>query len=126
MDTDEHILDHVAELAKCMGARILLLRVAHFHTRDSRTAETSEAREYYTQVEARLNSHGITDIEPIEAQGEPADTIIRVAEEQKADLIAMSTHGHGFIVDTLFGSVSEQVRHRTELPVLLLRHPVRQ
>ncbi len=57
------------------------------------------------------------------ASGEPADTIISVAAEHKAELIAMSTHGHGLVYDTLFGSVAEQVRHHTPLPVLLIRRP---
>lgn len=124
MDTDEHILDHVAELAKVLGSEILLLRVAHYHTRDSRTAEQSEAQEYSEVAREYLRERGATNARVVPASGEPSETIIRVAEENHADLIAMSTHGHGFVYDTLFGSVSEQVRHHTSLPVLMVRRPM--
>ena len=39
------------------------------------------------------------------------------------DLIAMSTHGHRLIGDLILGSVASEVRHRTDIPVLLLRAP---
>jgi nucleotide-binding universal stress UspA family protein len=45
-DVDHAILAHVAELAHLCGAEVILLRVAHYHTRDSRTAEQTEAKEY--------------------------------------------------------------------------------
>jgi nucleotide-binding universal stress UspA family protein len=35
----------------------------------------------------------------------------------------MSTHGHRFIADLIYGSVASAVRHMTSIPVLLLRAP---
>jgi nucleotide-binding universal stress UspA family protein len=35
----------------------------------------------------------------------------------------MSTHGHRFIADLIYGSVANGVRHMTSVPVLLLRAP---
>ena len=53
--------------------------------------------------------------------GEPATEIIRTAEEQAVDLIAMSTHGHRFLADLLHGTTADKVRHLVKVPVLLLR-----
>lgn len=55
------------------------------------------------------------------ATGDPATELIRVAEEGEVDLIAMSTHGHRFIADLLFGTTVNKVRHLVKIPVLLLR-----
>jgi nucleotide-binding universal stress UspA family protein len=33
----------------------------------------------------------------------------------------MSTHGHRFIKDMIYGSVANEVRHRSRVPVLLVR-----
>jgi hypothetical protein len=33
----------------------------------------------------------------------------------------MSTHGHQFVKDVLYGSVANEVRHITRVPVLLVR-----
>jgi nucleotide-binding universal stress UspA family protein len=37
------------------------------------------------------------------------------------DLIAMTTHGHRFISDLLYGSTADKVRHIVDVPVLLLK-----
>jgi nucleotide-binding universal stress UspA family protein len=57
------------------------------------------------------------------AQGNPADEINRIAEEESADLIIMSTHGHSAIGQLIFGSVADRVvRHATK-PVMTIRVP---
>jgi nucleotide-binding universal stress UspA family protein len=53
------------------------------------------------------------------ATGRPAEAILRCAEEFKADVIVMSTHGATGIRKTVFGSVTERVLRQTFLPVLV-------
>ena len=53
--------------------------------------------------------------------GEPAEEIIKLARTQPVELIAMSTHGHRFISDLLYGSTADKVRHHVDVPVLLLK-----
>jgi nucleotide-binding universal stress UspA family protein len=55
------------------------------------------------------------------AYGEPADAIVGRARSSGCDLVAMSTHGHRFISDLLYGSTADSVRHRVDMPVLLLK-----
>jgi manganese transport protein len=57
------------------------------------------------------------------AKGDPATELIRIAEQGQVDLVAMSTHGHRFIADLLFGTTVDKVRHLVTIPVLLLRAP---
>ncbi len=47
--------------------------------------------------------------------------MIKAAEAHRVDLIAMSTHGHRFISDLLYGSTADKVRHLVDVPVLLLK-----
>jgi nucleotide-binding universal stress UspA family protein len=61
------------------------------------------------------------DVDAVLASGDPASEICAAAERESCDLIAMATHGHGFINDVVRGSVANQVRHRTLIPVLLVR-----
>ena len=42
--------------------------------------------------------------------GDPANELIRLAEERGADLIAMSTHGHRFLNDLMRGTTVNKVR----------------
>ena len=46
---------------------------------------------------------------------------MEAAEAEKADLIIMSSHGHGGIGRLIFGSVAESVLHGTRIPILLVR-----
>jgi len=56
------------------------------------------------------------------AAGSPAETIIRVAEEKKVDLIVMGTHGRTGLQHVLLGSVAEKVVRLAPCPVLTIKH----
>ena len=53
--------------------------------------------------------------------GEPAKTIVELADSIRADLIVVGSHGHGAISGALLGSVSRGVLHRARRPVLIVR-----
>ena len=50
-------------------------------------------------------------------EGDPADRIVRYADEHQVDLIMMPTHGHGPFRALLLGSVTAKVLHDTHCPV---------
>ena len=52
--------------------------------------------------------------------GNPADTILKAAASEKADLIVMGTHGRTGLNHMLLGSVTEKVARRAECPVLTI------
>ncbi len=126
---DERILDHVRQLARFCGASIVLIHVAdgwaarniqHLNLRESE--EMRSDREYIERLAATLSSEGL-QAEAVLATGDPSAEIAAAAEREHCDLIAMSTHGHRFIADLIYGSVASAVRHMTSIPVLLLRAP---
>jgi nucleotide-binding universal stress UspA family protein len=57
------------------------------------------------------------------AFGRPAYEIVRFAEREEMDLIAMSTHGRSGLTRWILGSVADRVSRGTRLPVLLVRPP---
>jgi nucleotide-binding universal stress UspA family protein len=127
--TDEAILAHVETLAREAGSRLLLVHVAdgwvarHFDRLNlAESAEMREDRAYLESVRRRFLDLGLEADSEL-AHGEPADEIVRLAEERGADLIAMSTHGHRFLADLIYGSTANKVRHVVDIPVLLLRAP---
>src|SRR5947208_4144470 len=124
---DRTILEHVAALGKLTGAELLLVHVAdgwaarNFDQLKLRESEEMKAdREYLNRLRDDLTERGFT-VETRLAMGDPATELIRVAEEQSVDLIAMSTHGHRFLSDLLHGTTADRVRHLVKVPVLLLR-----
>jgi nucleotide-binding universal stress UspA family protein len=126
---DERILDHVRQLAQYCGASVVLIHVAdgwaarnirHLNLRESE--EMRDDREYIERLAARLTTQGL-NAEALLASGDPSAEIAAAADREGCDLIAMSTHGHRFIGDLIYGSVANAVRHMTSVPVLLLRAP---
>ena len=117
----------MSELARLTGAHLLLVHVAdgwaarNFNQLKLRESEEMKSdRTYLDHVRADLESRGFT-VETRLAMGDPATELINVAEEQRVDLIAMSTHGHRFLADLFLGATADRVRHLVKVPVLLLR-----
>jgi nucleotide-binding universal stress UspA family protein len=44
-----------------------------------------------------------------------------MAEKEHCDLIAMTSHGHRFFADLLWGSTIEAVRHQSNIPILIVK-----
>ena len=55
--------------------------------------------------------------------GNPVDEILQEVENNSYDMVVMGAHGHGFLGDTLMGSVSRRVVRRCKTPVLVIRLP---
>jgi nucleotide-binding universal stress UspA family protein len=124
-DADETILAHVSALARQFNSQIVIMHVAdgwaaRFFGADAVSHEIDEDRAYLAKIKARLEGDGLT-VETELAFGEPADEIVKWISTRGCDLVAMSTHGHRFVSDLLYGSTADSVRHRVDVPVLLLK-----
>jgi len=124
---DDTILGHIKPLARLTGASLLLVHVADGWVARNfdqlKLAESQEMKEDRVYLEERsreLTAEGFS-CEAVLALGEPSDEIIKLAQEKDIDLIAMTTHGHRFISDLLYGSTADKVRHQVNVPVLLLK-----
>jgi manganese transport protein len=53
--------------------------------------------------------------------GDPPTELLKAAQAEHCDLIAMSSHGHRLLGDLIFGSTTHEVRHRTSIPVLIVK-----
>ena len=125
--SDRTILAHIRELARLAKSQLLLVHVAdgwvarnyeQFKLQES--DEMKQDRAYLEELEGELRAEGF-ETNSILAMGDPAAEIIKIAQSSAIDLIAMTTHGHGVIADVLYGSTADKVRHKVEVPVLLLK-----
>lgn len=127
--SDETILEHILKLARFCNSKITFIHVADgFGARYQKTLNLVDSEEiqldktYLSEVRARFQAEGF-EADCHLAKGDPVKEILEFAETRDCDLIAMSTHGHRIFADVLFGSVASGVRHRTSIPVLLIRIP---
>jgi manganese transport protein len=124
---DKSLLPHVKELARLIKAELLLVHVADGWAARNfdrlKLAESEEMRkdrEYLETAATQLRAAGLTVTTHL-ALGDPPREIVKTADSEHCDLIAMTTHGHRLIGDLLFGSTIHEVRHSTNVPVLLVR-----
>jgi nucleotide-binding universal stress UspA family protein len=124
---DETLLPHIAKLAKLHGSALLLVHVAdgfaarnyeQLHLADSQ--EMKDDRAYLESSAEGLRTRGL-NVDTFLALGDPAQGILKAAEDRQCDLIAMTAHGHRLLGDLLHGSTINEVRHRAQVPVLLVR-----
>jgi nucleotide-binding universal stress UspA family protein len=124
--TDKAMFSHITELAKMHGSELLLVHVAdgwaarnynRFQLADSE--EMKEDRAYLERGAVDLRTAGIKVTTHL-ALGDPATGILKASADEACDLIAMTTHGHRFLKDLIYGSTITQVRHRAKMPVLLV------
>src|SRR5690242_21704663 len=93
---DEAILPHVTELARRFGSELLLLHVAdRWRARNFNQLKLRESREmvddraYLEKIAADLRKQGFS-VSTILALGEPPVEILKAAESEHCNLIAMA------------------------------------
>jgi nucleotide-binding universal stress UspA family protein len=127
--TDEAIIEHVRKLARLCNSAVIFMHVAdgwaarNLKQLDLRESEEMQKdRAYLEEIAGRFSDDGF-DADALLASGDPSTEIAAAADREGCDLIAMSTHGHRLIGDLVYGSVANDVRHRSMVPVLLVRAP---
>lgn len=138
----EAILPHVEQLARLYQAEVVLLQVFELpHYVNLARVEASDAAEfdaisqinieemqtkvrqaqaYLAERAKALSGQGIVTRRRVDYGPVPA-TIIRVAGEEGADLIAMASHGCGGLQGVYYGSVAAGVLQRVDRPLLIVR-----
>jgi nucleotide-binding universal stress UspA family protein len=131
----EAILPHVEEMAHCFGSQIILLNVIEpiriyssfqgyvpdIETITQEHMTTINNTEIYLKGlvgefrEKNISAKSILDEGPV------VSVILRVAEKEGVDLIAMSSHGRTGLSRVFYGSVAAGVLHHTNRPLLLIR-----
>lgn len=129
----EKILPHVEMLAKCIDAKVVLLRVyrvdydgADMVGHDPEFYESIAAKckesvaAYLNKIQQRLQAEGL-EVRSFAEEGDVVSTILAVAGREGADLIAMSSHGRTGLSRVFYGSVAAGVLHNIDRPLLLIR-----
>ncbi len=127
-ERSEAALRHATSLARENGATLM---IAHVREPAETYADTGFAGYPVPQDEAELRGV-LHEIEPSDTSvrcvhhllsGNPADEIIRFAEQAGVDLIVMGTHGRTGLSRLVMGSVAEAVVRGAKSPVLTIKQP---
>ena len=128
----EAILRHVEDLARRYGATVIFLRVvepvplstglggAYTVLQAESERRTKQAQSYLAALQGEYRQKGI-EVRTRVDYGSAVAVIIRAAEREGADLIAMASHGRSGLSQVFYGSVAAGVLHRVDRPLLLIR-----
>jgi nucleotide-binding universal stress UspA family protein len=127
----EQILPRVLSLAKLEGAEIILLNVLIPQSYSQKEIvdpklpwwdkDISHAQAYLLRVAARLRRNGVAVVTDIVIGENVASAIGDFAGRERADLIAIATHGRGGLARMLRGSVADAVMHSSRLSMLVFK-----
>jgi nucleotide-binding universal stress UspA family protein len=133
-DTAKEAVRQAAELAKTLGSSVYLVSayepVPEGRLREERQEVPEDLqwmvnpREDVTntleEAEEELKQAGV-QVETHAREGDPADAILDVAEEQNADLIVVGNKGMTGAKRFLLGSVPNKVSHHAPCSVMIIR-----
>lgn len=128
----EQALDQARQLASLTGAELVLVTVmlgsANYMSEtvdtepwamaDRHTAERLGA--YLADTAEQLRAAGLSASTQL-VYGYPPEEILKVGEQEQADLIVMATHGRGGLQRLWLGSVALKMVQASSLPILVVR-----
>lgn len=118
-------LEHAVGLARAHGASVVLIHVvdgvgAQWYGDQAADEEQIADRAYLDDLVQKLSALGIT-AKAVLKFGVASEGLISAVREERADLVVLRAHGHGFFADLLFGHTIERIRHALSVPVLAVR-----
>lgn len=119
-------LERAADIAKALGAKLVVTSVAPrlvavargtgpHDPADSPAEHAEQLRDARELLEARH-----IEAEYVPASGEPAETIVELAEQRSADMIVVGTREPGILERLLGQSVSATVARHAHCDVLIV------
>lgn len=118
---------HVLHVTDRPGSRVYEDNTATDNAVEALEAEEAALREAFGKAAARVaDETGLPSI-PAEriafsvSGGTPADEIVRIAEDERSDLIVLGTHGRTSVKDFFVGSTAERVVKNANCAVLAIK-----
>ena len=131
-DCSQHALAFARELAKTMHAHLTLVTVvdvsklvaiAGYETPypvDAISVMRDDANQVLSDASNACHVDSLTTTD-FQCEGDAVDEILGIAEQQKADMIVLGTHGRSGLARLFLGSVAEGVLRRAHVPVTVVR-----
>ena len=116
----ERVADALGELAKRLGAEVLVCHVSRPSGGQMRETEQADGETAISKLRERLESHGVAVQTLLMFSDDIARAILNTAVEREASLIVLGLTGKNVFARLLAGNVPVELIKNTKIPVLLL------
>lgn len=119
-NTIRHALIQGGKHAKYHLIHVVETALARYYGQSAMDHETQSDEDNlkkYCENLAELGYHAIPHI----GFGSPAKAIAALSKENHIELLVMGAHGHKGLKDLIFGTTVDAVRHRVDIPVLIVK-----
>jgi nucleotide-binding universal stress UspA family protein len=123
-ETAREAVSQAAEFARRFDAKLVLLSAFKDSPPPTGTDESqwayspaAQLREILSRTEAELNEQGI-DCRTLVDEGDPADVLVRLAEDCDADVLVIGNKG---MQRRVLGSVPKSVAHNADCSVFVVK-----
>ncbi len=133
-EISEATLPYIREFASKLELKVILLRVVptgeHVHTvggldyilfPEQLVEKMKTEAQQYLEATGALFKETKAEVGYEVREGNAAEEIIRMADQNCSSLVAMSSHGRSGIKRWIFGSVTHKVLHGGSRPILLVK-----
>jgi manganese transport protein len=121
---DSEVIRHALSMAH-KESKILIIHVAEsvgaiVLGKETADYESIQDKKLLDNYQLQVQSHGF-ETSVYLGFGNPKRIIPEKVNEFKADILLMGAHGHKGLKDIIFGTTVDQVRHKVNIPVLLVK-----
>jgi nucleotide-binding universal stress UspA family protein len=128
----EAILPHVQKIARMGNSRVILMKSVEQRTQADAASMRSQVTSSQEEQQAKAAKIYLDDTaeemrrmdiqtECRVVNGAPVEMIIKVAEEENAELIAIASHGRSGLSRVFYGSIAAGVLQAVDRPLLVIR-----
>jgi manganese transport protein len=123
--TDAKVVSHAHTLAKLHKATLVLFHIVEgvsgqIYGDEAHDEEARHDREILNAEAEQLRAAGTT-VEGALGFGLVPEQLVALSREHQVDLLVMGAHGHRGLQDILFGTSISEVRHKLDIPVLVVQ-----
>lgn len=128
---DRAMVKQAVAIAKAHRARLVLIHVVEgaggqWYGEMTDDAESRGDEAYMSrlvsQLRKRLVDAGVPEVKGVLGYGSVVGEIVRIAKDEKLDLLILGGHGHRGITDVIHGQTIPGVRHGLDIPILAVRN----
>ena len=113
----------LAALSRATGAVLLTRAGRGVRLTEEGWALAARGQEILDQACAKAKAAGLQYETGFEIADEPADGIIKIAHDKKADVIVVASHGRGGLSALLLGSATRRLISNAKIDLLVVRNP---